>query len=506
MRRKLISLCMIVKDEEAFLADCLESVKGIADEIIIVDTGSTDRTTEIAARYGAVIVHYEWDHDFAKARNAGLDRAKGEWILFLDADERLDAATKGQLLDLIKDKSLSAMLLQIWNIVGDGEGQGATIHPVLRMFRNDKFIRFEGRIHEQIAPSILRKFPGARFHLTDAIIHHYGYKHQVVESKGKLKRNMELLKLAIAEEPENSFHRYNIGVEHLRVGEPEEALAAFRLVRNSPDFELLNYAHLVNKYEALSLQLLGRWQEAADSATEATVRFPTYTDMWHYKSLAHAQLAQLPEARAAAERAIELGVSPPQYHTEDGMGTFRTAYLLGRLCEALQDDQAVIRYYVLALRMKSSLLPPLFRLCAYYRSSGRSSAIGAILVSKLHCPDERSIMKVAGVMNASGCGQAALSWLEWHASTEKDSTLKQSLTDLLVRFRSGDHSALPFGERLSAANEQEGGEAREQRVSSKSWRDLADARLDLFQKSRRTALEQRAITAIRIQLPFYEGW
>ncbi|MFF2092478.1 glycosyltransferase [Paenibacillus sp. NPDC058174] len=506
MRRKLISLCMIVKDEEAFLADCLKSVQGIADEIIIVDTGSTDRTTEIAAHYGAIIVHYKWDHDFAKARNAGLDRASGEWILFLDADERLDASTKGQLLDFVKDKSISALLLQIWNIVGDDEGQGATIHPVLRLFRSDKKIRFEGRIHEQIAPSVLRRFPDRRFHLTEAIIHHYGYKHQVVESKGKLKRNMELLKLAIAEEPGNSFHRYNIGVEHLRVGEPAEALAAFRLVRNAADFEQLNYAHLVNKYEALSLQLLGRWQEAAEAASEGTVRFPAYTDMWHYKALAHAQLGQLKEARAAAERAVELGVAPPQYHTEDGMGTFRTAYLLGRLCEALQDDQAVIRYYVLALRMKSSLLPPLFRLCAYYRSSGRSIAVSAVLASKLHCPDEGSILKVAGVMQASGCGQAALSWLEWHASTEKNSALKQSLTEIIARFRSGDNSVLPFEERQSSVNGYEGGEAGEKQVRSKDWRDRADDRLAAYQKSRKSALEQRAVTAIRLQLPFYEGW
>nr|WP_253944699.1 glycosyltransferase [Paenibacillus sp. NEAU-GSW1] len=499
---------MIVKDEEAFLPACLDSVQGIADEIIIVDTGSSDKTVAIAESRNAVIVNYAWDHDFAKARNAGLELAQGEWILFLDADEQLDAATKEQLLEHARNPELSALLLQIRNVVGDGEGQGATIHPVLRMFRNDRRIRFEGRIHEQIAAAVLRVYPGAAFFLTEAVIRHYGYRPQVIEAKSKLKRNMDLLKRAIAEDPGNGFHRYNIGVEHLRAGNPAEALEAFRLARKAVDFETLNYAHLVIKYESLSLQMMGRWQEAEAVAAEGAARYPAYTDMWHYRSLALAELGRLHEARAAAEQAIRLGVSPPDFHTEDGLGTFRTAYLLGRLCEALQDDQSVLQAYVLALQLKSSLLPPLFRLCAYFRASGQEELLTAALAARLHCPDEGAIVKLAGVMAASGCHDAALSWLARHASAAADDSLRLSLSERLKRLQEGDSGGLPFAEQWQAAREgsASGADGLEMPPAAGEWRSRADRWLEKEQLERRSAIEKRAVTAIRLYFPLYEGW
>ena len=87
--KKTISLCMIVKDEEEFLPGCLESVKEAVDEIIIVDTGSTDRTVEIAKSYGAKVYFHPWENDFSKARNYSISYATGDWIMYLDADEEL---------------------------------------------------------------------------------------------------------------------------------------------------------------------------------------------------------------------------------------------------------------------------------------------------------------------------------------------------------------------------------------------------------------------------------
>lgn len=97
-RKPLISLCMIVKNEADNLARCLTSVRGAADELIIVDTGSTDDTIAIARSFGAAVISFPWTGDFAAARNAGLEKARGTWILVLDADEELDAESKGELL------------------------------------------------------------------------------------------------------------------------------------------------------------------------------------------------------------------------------------------------------------------------------------------------------------------------------------------------------------------------------------------------------------------------
>ena len=85
----LISVCLITKNEEKFLSDCLQSIREIADEIILVDTGSTDRTVEIAGAFGCRVIHHEWQNDFSLARNTGITAANGKWILCIDADERL---------------------------------------------------------------------------------------------------------------------------------------------------------------------------------------------------------------------------------------------------------------------------------------------------------------------------------------------------------------------------------------------------------------------------------
>jgi glycosyltransferase involved in cell wall biosynthesis len=96
-RKPRLSVCMIVKNEERFLGQCLASVKDIADELIVIDTGSTDRTVEIAREHGAHVGHFEWCNDFAAARNASIAPATGDWILFLDADEGLSPAEKRSL-------------------------------------------------------------------------------------------------------------------------------------------------------------------------------------------------------------------------------------------------------------------------------------------------------------------------------------------------------------------------------------------------------------------------
>lgn len=497
--QKLISLCMIVKNEERFLPGCLDSVAGIVDEIIIVDTGSTDSTAAIAESYGAVVIPFIWENDFAKARNAGVERASGEWILFLDADEQLDMTTRVQLLEFAREKELSALLLQIWNVVGEDEAQGATIHPVLRMFRSDAKHRFEGRIHEQIAASILREKPGARFHLTDVIIHHYGYRNQVIAEKNKLQRNMDLLELAIKEEPDNGFHRYNIGVEYLRTGQPALALEAFRKAKQVEGFRQLSYSHLVVKYESLSLQMLGRWAEALDIAVEGTLMFSDYPDIWHYKALCCAHNGQLQDAYKAAEKVLELGSSPPQYHTEDGMGTYRTAYLLGRICESLQDEQGVIRAYVTALRHKPGLMPPLFRLCRYFRAAGQAKRLPSLLSTRIVCPSEAAVLKLAAVMIASGCEAAAPEWVEWQAGLQKDSGLRQTLLERAQHMQQGDYTGLPF------MGEEESWEQRATSVAE-SWRTRADELLERVLLDSKTKMEKKAVMAIRLLLPGSEGW
>ncbi len=522
---RLVSLCMIVKDEEEQLPRCLASARNIADEIIVVDTGSSDRTAAIARQFGANVIHADWEGDFAKARNIGVEQAVGDWILFLDADEELDSSACAGLRQTLRGTDAQGLFLQIWNVLGD-DMRGGTVHPVLRLFRRDPDIRFEGKIHEQIAASVLRKWPHAIFRLTEAKIIHYGYKPDQVASKNKLERNMKLLEQAIREEPEVTFHHYNIGVEHLRVGNARQALGAFRTARRQADFAELSYAHLIVKYEVRCLLVLGLAAEAVQAAAEGAAAYPDYSDMCHYEAVALAEAGRLHAAAKRAERTLELGAAPPQYHTEDGIGTYRTAYLLGRIKEALLDGQGVADAYVLALHHYSGFNPPLYRLCHYMRKTGQQAELAQLLTTRLTCPAVEAVEKVAVILLATECEDAALQWLRQHKRLggefaalvgrfERQGAQTTRTTDR--KERAAEWEGEPAGNGNGATGQIErdagmaGGSAGAKGLLSEMC-ERADLHLERLQsmlgKSRRVGngVSTAALAALRLAMPCKEGW
>ncbi|UCD56422.1 MAG: tetratricopeptide repeat protein [Candidatus Hydrogenedentota bacterium] len=191
-RKPKISLCMIVRNEEAFLANCLKSVIGAVDEIVVVDTGSSDSTPRVAADFGARVLSFEWSDDFSEARNYSLENASGDWMLVLDADELIAERDVGRIRTLTNGntdgylftyRSYSQDSHDIRWIANDGsyrEGDGWDgwiSGQVVRMFRRDDRIRFLGAVHESVDLSIIGF--GGRLASTDILIHHFH------EKKGK---------------------------------------------------------------------------------------------------------------------------------------------------------------------------------------------------------------------------------------------------------------------------------------------------------------------------------
>lgn len=153
MQNRLLGIHMIVQNEEHQLARCLDSFKPIGSECFITDTGSTDRTPEIARHYGATVLHARWEDDFAYARNISLPLASTEWILCLDADEYVIQGLEELLNYLPKvHKSVSRLRITIENRIGEGTGENVIFHPV-RLFRAQQGYRYAGRIHEQLVRS-----------------------------------------------------------------------------------------------------------------------------------------------------------------------------------------------------------------------------------------------------------------------------------------------------------------------------------------------------------------
>ncbi|PIO06820.1 glycosyltransferase family 2 protein, partial [Candidatus Woesearchaeota archaeon CG08_land_8_20_14_0_20_43_7] len=177
-----ISLCMIVKDEEKHLKDCLDSVKGLVDEIIIVDTGSTDDTKNIAKRSNAKVFDFKWCDDFSKARNESLRHATKEWILVLDADEIIDKDDHDKIKRLI-DTDEVAFAFDQWSYIDQKEPKAKKntnrfshpfyiSHRPVRLFRNNLGIRFMNRVHELVEHSL--KEHNLKEVKTNIIIHHFG--------------------------------------------------------------------------------------------------------------------------------------------------------------------------------------------------------------------------------------------------------------------------------------------------------------------------------------------
>jgi glycosyltransferase involved in cell wall biosynthesis len=153
-RPNALSLCMIVKNEERNLPRCLDSVQDLAGELIVVDTGSTDQTPRIAARHGAEVVRFDFASvDFAAARNRGIERASGRWILVLDADETLDRASAPEIERLVGLDENAGYYLERHNHASDSASP--TTDYVVRLFPNRPYHRYRGRVHETIDASIL---------------------------------------------------------------------------------------------------------------------------------------------------------------------------------------------------------------------------------------------------------------------------------------------------------------------------------------------------------------
>jgi GT2 family glycosyltransferase/glycosyltransferase involved in cell wall biosynthesis/tetratricopeptide (TPR) repeat protein len=220
-----LSVCLIVKDEEKFLSSCLASVRGLAGQIIVVDTGSTDRTVEIAREHGAEVHHFAWCDDFAAARNAALEHATGDWVLSLDADEELSPEHRQTILQEMQAAGVMGYRLPIIN---EGrETEGCSYVP--RLFRNAPGLFYVGRVHEQVFSSIEVRCQewGLKHILGRSVIFHHGYVQEVMEGRGKIARNLRLLERANEELPGEPSLVMNLGLELARSGQLDAGLEKY---------------------------------------------------------------------------------------------------------------------------------------------------------------------------------------------------------------------------------------------------------------------------------------
>ncbi len=214
-----ITASLIIRDEEAQLADCLTQLTGIVDEIVVVDTGSRDRSPQIALAHGARLYHETWRDNFAQVRNAAIARCTGDWILYIDADERVVAS--GALHPILDNPAAIAARVRFC------ASTRLTPYPEHRLFRNRADIRFRGCIHESVLPDIKTLVATGGNTIIDAplAINHYGYEGDL---RPKHRRNIGLLRRALESDSERVYLWHALGECELGLGNVKAAERAWR--------------------------------------------------------------------------------------------------------------------------------------------------------------------------------------------------------------------------------------------------------------------------------------
>lgn len=312
-RRCRVSLTMIVRNEEENLPACLGSATDLFDEIVVVDTGSTDRTVEIARSFGARVFEFIWVDDFAAARNVALAHATGDYAFWLDADDRIEPLQCGRLRTLFDGlRSTDTAYVVRCACDPDSAGGGATVVDHVRLFPVREDVRWTYRVHEQILPSLRRA--GVAVHWTDAVIRHVGYNDPVLR-KTKLVRDRAILELELFDRPDDPFVLFNVGQVSLEGGEPGTALVYLNrsLAGSSSGDSITRKLHALI---ARAHQQLGDLDAALAACNAGLDDVPDDAELLFRKGVLHRLRGELEEAGSCWRRILTLR-RPDQFASVD---------------------------------------------------------------------------------------------------------------------------------------------------------------------------------------------
>ncbi|AFY56810.1 glycosyl transferase [Rivularia sp. PCC 7116] len=358
-----ISLCMIVKDEESTLSKCLSSAKKFVNEIVILDTGSTDKTVKIAKGYGAKIHHFEWCNDFSAARNEALKHVTGDWVLILDADETLAP----EMIPTIREAVQTEEYLLI-NLVREEIGARQSPYSMVsRLFRNHPDIHFSRPYHALVDDSvseILVKEPHWQIGYIQGIaILHSGYQQSEISNKNKLERakvgmeeffannpddayicsklgalyidlgkiteSIQLLSKGVSVESENSDILYelyyHLGIAYSRLKNYQQAIAHYQAATKLPIYPILK----LGAYNNLGSLLKEKGDlNGAKKAYETTLKIdPSFISGYYNLGMTYKAMGLFKDAIAAYVKAIDLNPNYAQAYQNLGVVLLKAGYV-----------------------------------------------------------------------------------------------------------------------------------------------------------------------------------
>ncbi|HEY9761367.1 MAG TPA: tetratricopeptide repeat protein [Trichocoleus sp.] len=380
-----ISLCMIVRDEAVNLAACLQSVKDVADELIVIDTGSTDQTVAIAQAFGAQVHSFKWVNDFAAARNAALSYITGDWVLVLDGDESLQPGIGPVLQSIDRGESVAGIeaehLLLVNLLRWEVGAQQSPYTLVSRFFRNHSKLRFNRPYHETVddsASTLQVQEPHWQIATLDAVaINHQGYQRNAIAQRHKFERARTIMEAYLADHPTDAYFCNKLAALYGQEGDWEKALPLLHQGMSIPEgdpitrYELhyhlgLAYRHLQQldqseqHYQiALQQPLLpklklgaqinlgslykqtGQFSEAIAQFEQATQIDPNSAQAYFNLGVAYRASGDLEHAIAAYDQAVKLNPNYPEAYQNLGVVLFK----LGKIPQCLQAFAQAIELY-----------------------------------------------------------------------------------------------------------------------------------------------------------------
>ncbi|HOJ48433.1 MAG TPA: glycosyltransferase family 2 protein [Bacillota bacterium] len=333
-----LSLAMIVKNEEEKLARCLNSVKDHVDEIVVADTGSTDKTKEIARSFGAKIYDFAWCKDFSKARNFSIEKTTGDYVLVLDADQVLLQFDMQSVLKIMEGKKVLGLAEIINHYTQNGQKMAH------RSFTGAVFpreARYVGAIHEQIDSS----YPRVRLPIS---IFHDGYENRAEE---KFKRNIEILE-NVLKTNKDPYLMYKLAQEYKGLNQPDKADRHFSSAYRTGDRSSAYFPNLVAEYlhNLVDLKLYAKVLELVKNEEKNYSDFPEfyficgkfYTELVLSNPKQH--IGYFPKIKESYEKCIAIGENP-KYQGVVGMGTFMPMHNLAAFYEVTGDLASAKAYY-----------------------------------------------------------------------------------------------------------------------------------------------------------------
>jgi len=415
----MISLCMIVRDEEKYIGGCLESAMPCVDEIVVVDTGSKDRTVQIAESYGARIFHYQWNDDFSSARNEALKKAKGDWILSLDADEILKPDAPQIIRRAVANNTYCGYSLPFINPVDDGQ---EVYCQMVRLFINNPDIRFRYLIHEQIIPDLnhYAKRTGKLLGKLDAMVVHLGYKTEAINDHNKNERNNRIFQKQLRHFPKDVYSWYKYA-DFLRLSDgPKDQVfkvlkRAFSLLQDTPDSiaSSFSFAGEVSSYLALYYyELEHSCEKALEVLKVGASRFLPTPHLFYIKGRIEKEMNLNEEAIISFKRCLEFKKDDQLVPVTDGVTSWMSYLGLGLCHLKLNNLDRAEHYLEKSTAIQPNQIEPYAGLAeaAHKRNKPKDALKWLVKLLKQRPDYEQAWITGSSILEALGLHQQAELW------------------------------------------------------------------------------------------------